>query len=516
MQIPNFFFNVEHSQYTWNYYTEKSQRAFKSYADGNYWPAGRVLGGTSQIDGMTYQRGNKRDYDNWEKLGNPGWGHESVLPFFKKSENNKKFRDRYHSQEGPMSVEHFKNVDFYKQIILEAASQQGYRRVNDFNTESNMGFGLAQGSLLDGERHSTAKAFLSSIKTRPNLQIIKNANVTTLMINNKKQVNGVNFILNGTQMQALASKEVIISAGVIGSPRILLNSGIGPSQDLAALNIPVVKNLAVGKNLQDHVVTQLAVKLDKSTAVADNLENYASALQQYYENRSGPFSGIGVTDVEGFLNTNKSSAKYPDIQVIFLGLPKQMIGFKEFVGIFGYQPQYAEQLIQANNEAYLLMMYSVLLNPKSRGYVKLNSKDPLDPPKIVSNYLEEQEDRDVLFRGLKKLREFLSTSVFKKHEAEEVRMKVDECDKFEYNTNSYWDCYISYFSSTVFRYVGTVKMGPSSDPDAVVNAQLKIKRFEKLRVIDASIMPTIPSADVRAAVMMIAEKGADMIKKDWL
>lgn len=475
-----------------------------------------MLGGTSSIDGMLYVRGNKKDYDEWQKLGNPGWDYESVLPYFKKSEANKVFKnDHYHNTKGLLNVENFATNDIVKKVILQGTSQLGYRRLNDFNADLNIGFGVAQSFTQKGERESSAKAFLISAKNRPNLHIIKNADASTLIIDANKQVKGVNFHLDGEDLKAYATKEVILSSGALGSSKILLNSGIGPQSDLKKFNIDVVKNLSVGYNLQDHVIVQIMVKLDKSTAPPDSINRLVYNLDEYLRLKTGPFAGMGVTEVMGFLNTNRKTSRYPDTQYFYFGFPKQFVGMKDFIDIIGYAPEYSQQLYQANQEAYLLVMYCALLKPKSRGKLELRSKEYFDLPKITTNYLEEPDDVEVLLRGIKKMKKLLKTNIFRKHEAELVRIKIEECDKFTYDSDDYWRCYISYFTSTVYHPVGTCKMGPNSDPDAVVDSRLRVKRVKGLRVIDASIMPTIVSGNTRAPAIMIGEKGADMIKEDW-
>lgn len=475
-----------------------------------------MLGGSSSLNAMLYVRGNKRDYDRWEEMGNTGWSYDNVLPYFKKSESNKRFQNKYHAQTGPIAVDYYRNVDPYKQMILDAMSQQKYKILDDFNGAKNLGFGLAQGTVYQGQRFSTAESYLSTAKNQSNFNIIENAYVTTLIIDALKQAKGVNFILNGKEIKAFAKKEIILSAGAIGSPRILLSSGIGPWDDLKALNISVIKDSPVGKNLQDHVVVEVSGQFDKSTAKSDSLSNYIENLSQFLLKREGPFVGVGVTDVLGFLNTKiKIAAKYPDTQYMFFGIPKQSIGFTDFVRNFGYTSDFVNQYVKINNEGYLMVMYCAVLNPESRGKVELRSNNPLDLPKITTNYLANSDDVATLVRGIRKIKNFYKTKSFKSHEAEMIRFNIPECDTLIYDSDDYWTCYARYFGTTLYHYSGTCKMGPDTDPQAVVDSRLRVKGITGLRVMDASIMPTITSGNINAPTIMIGEKGADLIKEDW-
>lgn len=475
-----------------------------------------MLGGTSGINAMLYIRGNRKDYDRWNDLGNPGWSYNEVLPYFKKSEGNKVLNNEFHNQSGPLSVDAFESTDHVKQIILESVMQQGYKEITDFNADEHIGFGAAQGTLLERERCSTAKAFLNPIKDRKNFQVIKNAFVKSLIFNELNDVKGVKFQIGGKKLRAIAKKEVILSAGALGSPRIMLSSGIGPIDHLNAMKIPVVKNLSVGHNLQDHLIVPYIMKLDKSTAKPDSIQDLVRSLLQYLDGKKGRFAGVGIIELMGFVNTDSVHvSKFPDIQYFFFGLPKQMVGFKQFMEYFGYAPEFVEQFVEANNEAYFLMIYCTLLNPKSRGKVELRSKDPFQLPKINANYLDEQEDVETLIKSIRKIRKFLNTGSFKKHEGEELRIKIKECDEYVFDSDNYWECYIRYFTLTIYHPAGTAKMGPDSDSEAVVDSKLRVRGMKGLRVIDASIMPEIVSGNTNAPTIMIGERASDFIKEDW-
>lgn len=466
---------------------------------------------------MLYTRGNRRDYDSWNVTG---WGYEDVLPYFKKSESNKHewlfelTQDKFHNNEGPMSIDGYNSIETIKTVVFEGLFELGHVEVMDINAEVNIGFVQAQGTIKDGERHSTAKAFLVPAKDRENLHIIKHGFVTSLIIE-KDAVKGINFEINGEKLKALAKKEVILSAGTIYSPKILMQSGIGPAEDLKKLEIPVIKDLPVGQNLQDHVVVFYNHKYHLTRASDHTEREMSDNLFSFLKHRVGKFTGTMCSDMTGFINTLDKDAPYPDIEYMHFCQYKKMIGFKEFIHSFGYKDDFIHQHIEANQKSPTLQFGIVLLNPQSRGSINLRSKDPHDAPIINAGYLEVEEDVETLLRGLKEYRKLLGTNDFKIHEVEELRFDIPECDKLEYASDDYWRCYISYFSTTLYHPSSTCKMGNDQDEAAVVDQSLKVKGIKNLRVIDASIMPAVVSAPINAAVIMIAEKGADIIKSDW-
>lgn len=470
---------------------------------------------------MLYVRGNRRDYDHWEELGNSGWGYDQALKYFKRSEGNQvdwimeMTQGKYHRHGGPLKIDLFNSIENTKTVIYEAAFELDYVEQMDINTDGNhIGFATAQGTLFQGERHSAAKAFLAPIKGRKNLHVIKHALVTELIIE-KDIVKGVKFEVNGKTVEALAKKEVILSAGAVGSPKILMLSGIGKAEDLKKFSIPLVKDLPVGYNLQDHVFAVITFQFHKSTAKDQTGEDIAHPMFSFLQHRVGKFCGTGHTDLLGFINTLDRNATYPDIEYVFLGEPKKMIGMNELLQNLGYNDDFITQFTEANSKAELVEALVTLLNPTSRGSVKLRSRDPTDAPVIDAGYFNEPEDLETVIRGIREILKFLDTQNFKIHEAELVRFKIDECDKLEFNTDDYWKCFVSYFSSTLYHPIGTCKMGPSSDPEAVVDPRLRVYGLKGLRVVDASIMPKIPSGNTNAPTIMVAEKASDMIQEDW-
>lgn len=519
-QVPNLQPFLLNSTYTWNNYVEPNERASRAFKWGAYWPTGKTLGGSSAVNSMIYVRGNRRDYDGWREQGNPGWSYEEILPYFLKSEGNKQewivdhSHGRYHSKHGPLSVDHYRSDDPIKSVIMNAAARIGYRRLIDVNAEEHIGFVRAQGTLYDGERCSAARAFLSPIKKRKNLHVIKNAFVTKLIIDGYT-VKGVRFEVKHQKVKAFAKKEVIVSAGTINSAKLLMLSGIGHQEHLEKLKIPVVKDLAVGDNLQDHCVGIYGMQYNRSLAQSQTPRDLKDSLDEYLRTRSGTLAGIGALDLLGFTNTEYRHSKYPNIQYHFMAQRKRMIGYREILDSMGYSDDFIQQFLMANSQAQTLQALVTLLNPKSRGSVRLSSKNPHNRPIIDSGYLRAEEDVETMISGLREFQRLLETPDFQVHEVQPLRANLPDCDVHPYNSDPYLRCYLSYFTSTIYHPVGTCKMGPPSDPDAVVDAELKVHGLSNLRVVDASIMPTITSGNTNAPTFMIAEKASDMIKDSW-
>ncbi|XP_053671517.1 glucose dehydrogenase [FAD, quinone]-like [Anopheles nili] len=525
-EIPETFFTIQKTEADWENYAELTPHANKGSKDGGFWPRGRTLGGCGAINAMLYVRGNNRDYDRWQKLGNAGWSWDDVLPYFKKSEDNQDAellqRDggKFHANGGYLKVSNFPVKHPLADVLLQAFDDAGFESTADINGLRQVGFGRAQGTIINGTRCSPAKAFLVPVKDRPNLHIIKHAVVVNVERDpSSERFKYVNFMIDNKMLKvAHARKEIILSAGAINTPHILQRSGIGPKSLLEKVNIPLVANLPVGENLQDHLFVPVLFKLHKSTAENYNIEQeLAKNLFQYIMNRSGPLAGHGVTNVIGFVNTLKPSDPFPDIEYHFFQFEKgsgKSVLFSEKVG---YNEEISQSMLEAATEADVVMGIVVLLNPKSKGRVTLAIEDfnEFNPPRIESGYLEHGDDIATVLRGIRYLNQIVDTPTFQEHEGELHRMKITECDRLVYDSDDYWECYARYMSLTLYHPVGTAKMGPDSDKDAVVDARLRVKGVKGLRVVDGSVMPDIVSGNTNAPIMMIGEKASDMIKADW-
>ena len=512
---------MQKTKYDWHYYLEKSDKASLAMPKGTFWPRGKMLGGSSSLNAMMYIRGNRRDYDSWYDMGNPGWAYRHILRYFKKSEDNKlayegESHAAFHGKGGPLKVDMFFSFDPIKDMMLEAVKEAGYNLVENPNAEDQMGFTFMQATVEMGHRYSTAKAFLMPAINRTNLHVIKFGQVTDVIINDKGVAEGVNFKIGKKSLKAMVKKEVILSAGAIGSPHILLNSGVGPKEHLEKVGIEVKKDLPVGRNLQDHAVVFVPLKLHKSYAQPIPESDMIDDIFMYYLHSVGSLSHMGLLDFTGFVHTQNKSSDYPDIQFHHF---QYRMGEENRLSMvldkYGYDDAVRESLMSGLDKSELLMVMVVLLQPKSKGKIELRDKDPFSKPKIYGNYLEDQDDVDTLIRGVNVVKRLIHTKKAKMHEVEMLRVNLTGCADFEFDKSGYWECYVRHMTSTVYHPTSTCKMGPDSDPEAVVDSRLKLKGVEGLRVIDASIMPNIISGNTNAPTIMIAEKGADMIKDDW-
>lgn len=476
-----------------------------------YWPRGKLIGGSGSINAMLYVKGNRRDYDTWKDQGNKGWGWDDVLPYFEKSLRNE-------SGAG-LTLNKFENFDSMTEIIIEAAKELGNEILNDdFAENQDIGYCEIYGNHKNGRRASTAKSYLAAAKDRPNLHVIKNAIAKKINLSSDgNTIESVTFVYNGEhEMTVKAKKEVVLSAGAIDTPKLLLLSGFGPKQHLNNLGIPVVRDLRVGDNLQDHVMIPMFYKIQEGTSKVlsekDNLDN----IYNYLIHQKGPLSTHGLVGLVGFVNSNETSdSPYPDIEYHHIPLLRQSPSFEIVMNAFGYKSSIVNSFRPAHERSNLFLTFVVLLNPKSSGSIRLKSSNYQDHPKIFANYLEDPEDVETLLRGVKYQLKFDETNAFKKEGGQFLAPSLPECDKFEFKSDDYLLCYMKYMSTTVYHPVGTAKMGPISDKTAVVDDRLCLKSVKGLRVVDASIMPKMISANTNAPTIMIAEKAADLIKEDW-
>jgi choline dehydrogenase len=449
-------------------------------------PRGRVLGGTSSINGMVYIRGNPRDYNDWAAAGNQGWSYQEVLPYFVRSENNEAFNGSpYHGKGGPMNVLSIKRPNPLNAAFWEAMRSLQFRRNDDFNGADTEGYGPRQGTIKDGRRESGTTAFLRPAMNRPNLTVLTQGLVTRVVLENRRAT-AVEIQQGGETRRIGARREVILSAGSIGSPQILLLSGIGDGAALQSLGIPVQHNLpSVGANYHDHVASAVLMRTSNSTSYGISLKALprgAWNVFQYLLMRSGPFAS-NVFESHAFVKTT-SGLDRPDTQIVFQPARRNQNTFPLPLG-HGYN------------------ISAVLLYPKSRGRIALSSPDPHDAPIIDPNILGEPEDFEPLVRGLKLARRILAAPAFAPYKGAEFLPgpKVESDEAFK--------DYLRGTTATVFHPAGSCRMGV--DAAAVVTPELKVRGVDGLRVADASIFPRLMGGNTNAPVVMVAEKAADMI-----
>lgn len=514
------FFQNQNTPSDWHFKTEPQKTACLSYENGCIWPRGKMLGGSHGMNAMLYIRGHKRDYDQWEALGNPTWNYETALEYFKKSELNKnesyvKHRNgKYHNDKGNLIVDTYGAPDPFGNIFIDAGKEFGYDFIEEWNREDLLGYAFAQGTLHNGRRQSVAKAFLVPAKDRPNLHIIKHAHVTRIVFNENVAV-GVEFVYNGThKMIAKNRKEVILSAGAVSSPPLLMLSGIGPKEHLRKFNIPIKVNAAVGKNLQDHVVVPVFFEFHRSSPQQDSLTDILDNIYNYAVHNTGPLTAFGLSNLVAFLNTENGTG-YPDIQLHFVAFKQNAPELKAYLNLQKMVAPVTDALHEQNKHSEIVAVYVILLNPKSVGKIELNSNSGIDPPKIFANYFDHGNDMATMLRGVKQQVAMTETKSYRKHEGKFLHLPISVCDQFAFKSDDYFRCYIQHFSWTLYHAVGTSKMGPDTDLEAVVDHRLRVKGVQRLRQIDAGIMPVLVSANTNAAAIMIGERGADFIKEDW-
>jgi len=486
IHIPvGYFYTFDNPRTDWRFRTEPDAglngRSIK-------YPRGRVLGGTSSINGMVYIRGQAADYDGWRQQGNVGWSWNDVLPYFRKSEDQARGASEAHGVGGELRVEDLRASWEVLDAFCDAAVQTGIPRTADFNGGDNEGVGYFQVTQKNGRRMSTARAFLKPARRRPNLRVLSNAHAKRIRFEGKRAV-GLEYRRNGADGYVAARRELILAAGAIGSPHLLMLSGVGEGGAVSSHGIDLVHHLpGVGANLQDHLAIRTMYKVSNTTTLNEQASSISGRFRmglEYLLHRRGPLT-IPPALVTAFVKSDPSRAT-PDLQFVCYPLTYDTTG----------DPPHKFPGFTAG---------ICLLHPESRGSITLKSSDPFAAPAIKLNFLSTPGDRATAVAGVTAMREVCAAAAMQRGSPVEFAPGAGYESEEELSEG------IGKIGATIFHPVGTCKMG--ADDRAVVDARLRVHGMEGLRVVDASIMPTIISGNTNATTIMIGEKASDMILED--
>jgi choline dehydrogenase len=476
-----------HEELNWNYYTE-SMPALRGRK--MYWPRGKGLGGSSSINGMIYIRGHRNDFDNWRDLGNPGWGYDDVLPYFKSIEHNERGADEYRGANGPLwisdpAVKMSSSFDF-----IESAQRIGIPHTSDLNGALHDGVGFMQHTIRDGRRQSAYVAFVKPVINRPNLTIRTGCLVERILFENK-QATGVEVLSNGERQTMVAAREVILSAGSLNSPQVLMLSGIGPGAELQRHGIKTVCDLpGVGENLQDHFYVHTAWRSTESSSYNRNIRGMTKYLEgARYLTTHGGYLALGTSQVAAFVKS-RPDVEYADLQISFRPMT------------FTY---HQNGYVEVDREPGMGVSVFIL-RPRTMGSVTLRSANPADTPKLSPNFLTNEDDVQAMMSGVRKIREIMNTNPIAS------RVIQEQLPGKQIQTDEELLDFMAETGNTAAHQTSTCKMG--RDALAVVDERLRVRGVERLRVVDASIMPHVTSGNTNAPSLMIGAKGADMIRED--
>lgn len=451
-------------------------------------PRGKVLGGSSSINGLIYIRGQAEDFNHWRQLGNAGWSFDDVLPYFRKAEHNERGADEFHGIGGPLGVSDARDVHPLAAAYVEAAQQCGYPRNDDFNGRVQEGAGLYQTTMRNGVRSSTAAAYLKPARRRTNLAVVPEALATRILFEGRRAV-GIEYFTGSDKRRAKSNVEVIVASGTFNSPQLLQLSGLGPAPLLQSLGIPVIADArGVGDSLNDHYAGRIILRCKEPITLNDTMRSLSGRIEaglRYAFTRRG-YLTVTAISAGCFVRAHPAS-ETPDSQCSMALYSADTIGgeLHAFPGVTGV---------------------CTLLRPESRGFVRIRSADPREAPAIHPNYLATQKDRETVVAGVKVLRRIFQAPAMARHIAEEIdpgRQCESDDDLLDF---------IRRRGSTTYHPVGTCRMG--QDRNAVVDERLRVRGFAGLRVVDASIMPAVVSGNTNAATIMIGENGADMLLED--
>ncbi|XP_039498224.1 glucose dehydrogenase [FAD, quinone] [Drosophila santomea] len=518
MDIPIVAHLLQLGEVNWKYRTEPSNSYCLAMNNNRCnWPRGKVMGGSSVLNYMMYTRGNRRDYDRWARLGNPGWSYDEILPYFRKYEGSAvpDADESLVGRNGPVKVSYSETRTRIAEAFVHASQDAGLPR-GDYNGEHQIRVSYLQANIYNETRWSSNRAYLYPIKgKRTNLHIKKNALVTKILIEpQKKTAFGIIAKIDGKLQKIVARKEVIISAGAINTPQLLMLSGVGPAKHLREMGIKPLADLAVGYNLQDHIAPAISILCNESSLQISEMFG-SEAMADFLKGRGVLRIPGGVEAISFYaLDDTRNPDGWADMELFMVGGGLQTnLALRLALGIQSsiYETMFGELERQSANG---FMIFPMILRAKSRGRIKLKSRNPEEHPLIYANYFANPYDLNITVRGIEKAVSLLQMPAFKAIGARLFEKRIPNCAKYKWKSSAYWACYARHFTFTIYHYSGTAKMGPRSDPSAVVDARLRVHGIDKLRVVDASIMPYLISGHPNGPVYLIAEKAADMIKED--
>ncbi|VVD02157.1 unnamed protein product [Leptidea sinapis] len=521
--IPTLAPLFQQSDYVWPYLMEHQPGVCLGMDNERcFWPRGKAVGGTSVVNYMIYTRGMPVDWDRIAAKGNYGWSYDEVLPYYMKSEQANLRglqKSPWHGRNGELHVQDVPFRSKLSKAFLDAGEILGNRRV-DYNSPDGFGFSYIQATINKGKRDSSATAFLHDNKKRRNLHILPNSRVTKILIDPiSKVAYGVEFVREGRKYTIHATKEVILSAGPIESPHLLMLSGVGPRVHLESHGINVIQDLQVGQTLYDHIsFPGLTFLLNASQLTL--VERKIATLQngaQYTQYGDGPLSSLAGVETIGYIKTNVSDeiGNVPDIELI--GTCAAMASDEgKFVakGMHLSSSIYNDVYKPIETiEAFTILF--MLLHPKSKGFLELRSTNPFDPPKLYGNYLTHPKDVATSVAAIRYIQKLVATKPYQKYGSTLYKKKYPTCLQYEHDSDEYWECAFRTITSTLHHQIGTCKMGPATDADAVVDPELRVYGIHNLRVVDSSVIPNTIAAHTNAPAIMIGEKGADLVKRSW-
>ncbi|KAJ8682899.1 hypothetical protein QAD02_018691 [Eretmocerus hayati] len=507
----------------WRYHTEPSKTFCQGMKNRRCnWPRGKVMGGSSVLNYMIATRGHPWDYNNWAAMGNEGWSYDELLKYFRKLEDIgiREFQeDRVmHNVNGPVHITYPPYHTPLAESFLEAGLEMGYPIV-DYNSHQEIGFSYIQANIRNGTRLSMNRAYLYPANKRKNLYVSRLSHVNKVLIDPAtKRAYGVDFSKLGLNIRVRARKEIILCAGAVSSPHLLMLSGVGPAEHLKEMQIPLIQDLPVGENLMDHIAYGgLVFTVDQPVSIRtqDITDPVKPYIRDFLSRRLGPLTVPGGCEALAFMDVDNGVDPdgLPNMELLFIGA--SVVSDATIRNNVGISDEFWGKMFGRVAGKYSWTIFPMLMRPNSKGKMLLRNKDPKGKPKIYPNYLDDPEDVRVMIKGIRAAIEVSKTRSMRRFNSLFYDYIVPGCEDHEYDSDPYWECALRTFTFTIYHHSGTCKMAPEYDPTGVVNPRLQVKGIQGLRVADASIMPMIMTGHTNIPVVMIGEKLADLVKEDW-